>query len=118
MEEDVQIGQTEEKSEETLTMSKGAMLDLKANLNSLVFILTDFLVIQSELMKILVAKKIVTEDEITTIHEATADKATMETAYKAVFGRYGQYFDKSQALFVQEAHKAECEGPSPEDKES
>ena len=114
MEEDVQIGQTEEKSEETLTMSKGAMLTL----NSLVFILTDFLVIQSELMKILVAKKIVTEDEITTIHEATADKATMETAYKAVFGRYGQYFDKSQALFVQEAHKAECEGPSPEDKES
>ena len=81
-----------------LELSKPDMLDLRSNLNAMILVLTDFLVLQTELMKKLIEKEVLSEEDVQAVYTTTGDKQIVTQAYAAVYNRYASYFQKAREV--------------------
>ena len=97
----------EEIKQRVVEISKGDMLDLKANINSMILVLTDFLTLQTELMKKLVDKETLDEGDVQAIYATTGNKEIVSQAYTAVYNRYASYFEKAREVIREEVDKDE-----------
>ncbi len=92
------MGPEQRVKEKVIRLSKDDMVDLKANINAMLFVLTDFLTLQTELMKKLIDSKVLTEEQVQAIYAATGNKEIVEQVHAAIYSRYANYFEKSREV--------------------
>lgn len=79
-------------------LSKPDMLDLRANTNAVILVLTDLMTLQTELMKVLLEKAVLSEEEIQAVYATTGNREIVTRAYGAVYDRYATYFEKAREV--------------------
>lgn len=81
-----------------IEMSKPDMLDLRANTNAVILVLTDLMTLQTELMKVLLEKAVLSQEEVEAVYATTGNREIVTRAYAAVYDRYATYFEKAREL--------------------
>lgn len=67
-------------------------LDIRLNFNCMLYLFTELMALNNELMVVLLERGDLTQEEVTRIYQVTADKDALVKIYQPVFARFMDYY--------------------------
>lgn len=80
--------------------------ELKANFNSLLYLLTETMALNISTVQMLAKKGIIDEEEFKKVFSVTGDKEALTNVYNELFGRFVGYYGKVREMIADGSYQA------------